>query len=933
MNEHHTNHGQYWSRSRDFAVALADPEMNDATIVLNRSKRFSVNTFMLSCLSTFFRQLLKGSFTESLSLDPDIEMEINDPLITADAFKQVIHWAYLQPVQINEENAVSLYYVAEVYDIKGLKEMAHHAIKFNLAIHPLKLLTDSLDTNMEDICIHALREINFSHGNQLVMSSEFEHLSLRALETLLANPQFHCSEAQMIKAVEKWIAKRVVPDSQIRVLKRLLPHIRFGTLQDKVAVEFNRSNMLFSKLLPEGKDFLHFTESRRRKDRFGSKIKAKRTMFCERPKLTWKKTKGYCTKIQNGVLAEVSCCNGYLLQSSKSIPPRCLSYVQIYVENLNPSRGDSERRGQTSMGVVDASALRKIQSRRGISFEDSKVSCHINFWSGTIWNGSQLQQLGTLTSNLYGTVGLLIDNFTGLLKVFVYPSEGHMHETAWINCRQLARKEVVVFVNVYGDANCEIIHQDILPMAVRQAINNDTKSLVRKSFPFCIWSEKPQMINLDACELGDVSEQEGLRSKKRQLVISPDRIREPTNEPRRLLPQNPKWLVPKKKSGESTLAGKKIHKKSGPVELNESFCLQTPPGLLPCVLNLSPPIKSKLQAPRLSIERISKINDRKTSWNKILREPKPNNFQSSGINIKIASLDDVKLEDKWHKGASCDEVEPKVVRCTPNTPDSVSVTTPTTTEEPLTICNLKNSPRTPSTPPSLHRADMREGSVKSASSVDPYGSDVSTKEIRTMDEAAPHYPYYWIKSPNRTEVLSNPGTPDSSIVRSSEPQSSPSLHALSPKSSPTLRFAAPRPEHSLEKAEKDRPLRNIAPLNTDAASFVPLSLPKIPIHEAVLYSSQHPQIYYPRPYLGTYENLPPPLPVPRFVPTPLANFIPMHQPVQYQELSLYASSPLNPQSVLRVRECNPDVKQNTLSPRSELKRKVMMQLKRDDRDL
>jgi len=923
MNDHHTNHGQYWSRSRDFAVALADPEMNDATIVLNRTHRFAVNTFMLSCLSAFFRQLLKGSFTESLSLDPDIEMEINDPLITADAFKQVIHWAYLQPVQINEENAVSLYYVAEVYDIKGLKEMAHHAIKFNLAIHPLKLLTDSLDTNMEDICIHALREINFSHGNQLVMSSQFEHLSLRALETLLANPQFHCSEAQMIKAVEKWVAKRVVPNSQMRVLKRLLPHIRFSTLQDKVAIEFNRSDMLFSKLLPQGTDFLHFVESRRRKERFGSKIKAKRSMFCERPRLTWKKTKGYCTKIQNGVLAEVSCCNGYLLQSSKSIPPRCLSYVQIYVENLNPSRGDSERRGQTSMGVVDASALKKIQSRRGISFEDSRVSCHINFWSGTIWNGSQLQQLGTLTSNLYGTVGLLIDNFTGLLKVFVYPSEGHMHETGWINCRQLARKEIVVFVNVYGDANCEIVHQEKLPIAVRQAINNDTKSLVRKSFPICRQSEKLQMINLDACELGDVSEQDGLRSKKLQWVISPNRMPEPTNESRQLLPQNPKWLVPKKKSGESTQEGKKKHQKSGPLKLDESFRL----------LQLSPPVKSKLQGQRLSIERICKINDRKTSWNKIFREPESNKFQSPVINITIKSNEDVKLEDKWYEGASCDEVEPKVIRSTPNTPDSVSVTTPSATEEPLTFRNLKNPPRTPSTTPSLDRADMREGSVESASSVDPYGSDVSTKEIRTMDEAVSQYPYSWMKSPNRPEVLSNPGTPDSSVVRSSEPQSSPRLSALSPKLSPTLRFAAPQPEHSLDNAERNRSFRNIRPLNTAAASFVPLSLPNIPTHGEVLYSSQHPQIFYPSPFLGTYANLPPALPVPRFVPTPLGSFIPLHQPTPYHEISEYNSSPLNPESNLRAREYNPDVKQNTLSPRSELKRKVMMQLKRDDRGL
>merc|ERR1719233_1198180 len=103
------------------------------------------------------------------------------------------------------------------------------------------------------------------------------------------------------------------------------------------------------------------------------------------------------------------------------------------------------------------------------------------------------------------------------------------------------------------------------------------------------------MINLDACELGDVSEQDRLRSKKRQIVVSPNRMREPTNEPRRLLPQNPKWLVPKKKFGKTTLAVKNIHEKSGPVELDESFPLQTPPGLLPRVLKLSPLIKSKLK--------------------------------------------------------------------------------------------------------------------------------------------------------------------------------------------------------------------------------------------------------------------------------------------------------------------------------------------------
>jgi len=136
----------------------------------------------------------------------------------------------------------------------------------------------------------------------------------------------------------------------------------------------------------------------------------------------------------------------------------------------------------------------------------------------------------------------------------------------------------------------------------------------------------------------------------------------------------------------------------------------------------------------------------------------------------------------------------------------------------------------------------------------------------------------------------------------------------------------PQYQHSLDNDEKDRPL--LPPLNTAASSFVPHSLPAT--HETVIYAPQHQQVYCPRPFLCTYEHLGPTVPVPRFVPAPLANFIPVNQPAPYQEISTYVSSPLLPEPLIQDGAFNLDEEKNRLTPRSELKRKVMMQLKKDD---
>jgi len=300
------------------------------------------------------------------------------------------------------------------------------------------------------------------------------------------------------------------------------------------------------------------------------------------------------------------------------------------------------------------------------------------------------------------------------------------------------------------------------------------------------------------------------------------------------------------------------------------------------------------------------------------------------MNAKPRNYDDNDLKERWVQRASY------VGRSAPHTPESETVTSPSTTIEPLTIGNFKNVPRTPSTTPSESRVKMEEGSEISVASVDPYGSDRSSKEIQTMDEPTPHYPYYWIKSPNRTEVLSNPGTPDSSIVQSSASKSPPNLHAAGIKSSPILRVDMPINQQNQYMEEKDGHPTARA-LNTAASSFVPRALSKIATQESTIYIAQQQQIFCPKPFLCTYEHLAPIAPVPTFVPAPLP-FIPVQQPAPYHELSSYSSSPLIHRPLIQGplrqgRVFNPSEGQDRLTPRSELRRKVMMQINKDDGDL
>jgi len=254
----------------------------------------------------------------------------------------------------------------------------------------------------------------------------------------------------------------------------------------------------------------------------------------------------------------------------------------------------------------------------------------------------------------------------------------------------------------------------------------------------------------------------------------------------------------------------------------------------------------------------------------------------------------------------------KIYSNIPQTPESDSLTAPDLVEnETPEKLTLNNEPHKSSTP-TQDFDKQTEGSENSNSSIDPYGSDRSSGKFLTIDEPTQQYPYFWMKSPGHANVLSNPGTPDSSVVRSSPTQTS--------KSSPIISIT--RAQVPIEDAEKDEELSNTLTLNRSAATFVPRSFSNLNNSAAVAYvQPQQQQLYSPKSFVCAYQQLA------TREPAPLATYIPTNQQAYYQvtRSPMQMGTAVAHGKVVHFNDNTINLGYN-LTPRAELRQKIMRQV-------
>jgi len=291
--------------------------------------------------------------------------------------------------------------------------------------------------------------------------------------------------------------------------------------------------------------------------------------------------------------------------------------------------------------------------------------------------------------------------------------------------------------------------------------------------------------------------------------------------------------------------------------------------------------------------------------------------------VNVKSSKDKQFNEKGEKNCKKDTVKKsisilkkvKIYSNIPQTPESDSLTAPEMVEN-ETLDKLTNKPHKSSTP-TQNSGKQTEGSENSNSSIDPYGSDRSSGKFLTNDEPNQQHPCFWLKSPGRPDVLSNPGTPDSSVVRSSPAGTS--------KSSPIISIS--RAQVKIEDTERNEELTNTQTLNRSAETFVPRSFSNLDNRQEVAYGHhQQQQLYSPKSFVCAYQQLATRDPQLSCT-APIATYIPTGQQTYYQ----VSRSPVQMGTAVvhgKVVHFNDNTINlgHKLTPRAELRQKIMRQV-------
>ena len=212
------------------------------------TERFTAHRLFLSSISPVFEAMLFGHLQKD---QPDAEISIQD--IDADAFHEVLKYAYCNEPHITAQNVLLIEQICDKYQITGLSEICQQYLEKIISANNIcSLLQQTVQLKSQSamqIIDKSLKK-TLIDGAIVTNSTDFLRMNVEAMTVLLKSDKLSIDEMKLWDAILRWAEYHAVHsqnskqnheqpkkkqkhntnNTRIQMLQSIAPFIRFGCM-------------------------------------------------------------------------------------------------------------------------------------------------------------------------------------------------------------------------------------------------------------------------------------------------------------------------------------------------------------------------------------------------------------------------------------------------------------------------------------------------------------------------------------------------------------------------------------------------------------------------------------------------------------------------------------------------------------------------------
>lgn len=185
---------------------------SDVTFVVEDAKIPAHKTILLA-RSSYFQTLFGSSFAEATQ--SEIKLEV--PL---DAFKVILRYIYtgcMSVVSLKVDQIIDVYDLAEIYDLKSLKETISLYLATKLSMDNCFEILNAACLYSQDGLQNACLSFMDLRSTEILQHDSFKSLSSSSLCALLKRDTFYALEIDIFDAVKDWTTNNPTADSKVKL--------------------------------------------------------------------------------------------------------------------------------------------------------------------------------------------------------------------------------------------------------------------------------------------------------------------------------------------------------------------------------------------------------------------------------------------------------------------------------------------------------------------------------------------------------------------------------------------------------------------------------------------------------------------------------------------------------------------------------------------
>ena len=182
---------------------------SDVTFLVGAEKsKMYGHKLLLEFSNNYFKTLIEESKSDEVEL-PDIEPEI---------FLEILKFIYCGKIDLQPENFVRIYMVADSYLMEDLKTICYKTLNEE---NVTRIFSDNTDTFQSEELDKACMKIICTSPFSVFEDVYFEQLTMDALKKILLSQLWYCSKKDIESAIETWLANNAdnATDEELAELK------------------------------------------------------------------------------------------------------------------------------------------------------------------------------------------------------------------------------------------------------------------------------------------------------------------------------------------------------------------------------------------------------------------------------------------------------------------------------------------------------------------------------------------------------------------------------------------------------------------------------------------------------------------------------------------------------------------------------------------